>query len=110
MHDTDLGGSMTLWGGSAKGVYTRTGTFQASSASADGKCTAVVDLDEMLDSTVLADLESTGGWAWLCPVDGLDRDSANAIVVYKLEFVVDNTTYGGTNNGGIPLSTENEHW
>ena len=110
MNDTDLDGSMTLWGGNGKGVYTRDGVFQSSSVSTDLKCTAAVDLDDMIDSTVLASIEQTGGWSWLCPVDGLDRDSANPIVVYKLEFVVENSTYGGTNNSGILLSTDDDHW
>ena len=61
------------------------------------RCTAAIDLDTLLDSTVLAAVLNGGGWG------ALNMTSGSA-VAYKLEFVVNNTSYGGTNNNGILLS------
>ena len=106
MNSANLDGSYTLWGVSNKGIYTRDGTFHSSNVSTNMKCTAAVDLDDMIDSSVLASVEHTGGWTWLCPTNSSDSASANPIVVYKLEFVVNDSTYGGTNNNGILLSSD----
>ena len=110
MIGANLDGSMTLWGHSAKGVYNRDGTFQSSSVSADVTCTAGVDVEEMIDSSVLASLENTGGWAWVCPLDASGAPSANPIALYKLEYVVNDPTYGGTNNNGYLLSVDDQRW
>jgi hypothetical protein len=53
---------------------------------------------DILDATALAAVENIGGWAWFC------EDGINPIIVYKLEYVVNDPTYGGTNNSGYLLS------
>jgi hypothetical protein len=61
-------------------------------------CTGAVDLADLMDSTTEAAVESTGGWATFQVAAG------NPAAVYKLEYVVDDPTYGGTNNNGYLLS------
>jgi hypothetical protein len=60
-------------------------------------CTGAVDLQDLMDSSTAAAVETGGGWSWFRVVSG-------DAVVYKLEFVVDDPTYGGTNNNGYLLS------
>jgi hypothetical protein len=61
-------------------------------------CTGAVDLTALMDSTVEAAVTSTGGWAYFQVAAG------SPAVVYKLEYVVNDPTYGGTNNNGLLLS------
>lgn len=65
------------------------------------RCTAGFNLTDLLDSTANAALATTGGWGWLYKPGG----TGFGAVVYKLEFVVNNPKYGGTNNNGFLLST-----
>jgi len=113
---TPFGGSMntavgittkiSLYNGihSVQGVTTRGGTAINFTNSLDVTCTGAVDLADMLDATALAAVQNIGGWAWLC------EDGNYPIVVYKLEYVVNNPTYGGTNNNGYLLSTGSNSW
>ena len=66
------------------------------------QCTAGVDLSDLLDSTALAGMQNTGGWAWFSN----DSYASGSILVYKLDYVVSSPTYGGTNNNGYLLSSE----
>jgi hypothetical protein len=80
-------------------IYDRMNTtlsFPAMSVSMT--CTAAIDLDDMMDSTTFAAIGNTGGWGYFNVVSG-------DAIVYKLEYVVNNSTYGGTNNNGYLLST-----
>jgi len=61
-------------------------------------CTSAIDLEDLMDSTTFAAIGNTGGWALFNVVSG-------DAIVYKLEYVVNNSTYGGTNNNGYLLST-----
>jgi hypothetical protein len=61
-------------------------------------CTAAIDLEDMFDSTVWSTIQSTGGWTVIIPASG-------DVIVYWLEYVVNNPTYGGTNNNAYLLST-----
>lgn len=61
------------------------------------RCTGAVDLKDLMDSTVWSAVENVGGWA---------RFAVNSgdAVVYKLDYTVNNSTYGGTVNNGYLLS------
>ncbi|MCL4475148.1 MAG: hypothetical protein M1508_02835 [Nitrospirae bacterium] len=61
-------------------------------------CTAAVSLTDLLDSTAFSNLFFTGGWG------RFNIDSGDAALIYKLEFVFQNSTFGGTNNNGFLLS------
>jgi hypothetical protein len=88
------------YGGSSVGSITDRGnTTYNFSVSQFVSCTAAVNLSELMDATAWAGIYYSGGWGWLEVVSG---DSA---VVYKLEYVVDNPTYGVTNNNAYILST-----
>lgn len=63
------------------------------------RCTAAVNLSDLMDSTAWAGIYYSGGWGWL------EVESGDSTVVYKLEYVINNPTYGGTNNNAYILST-----
>ncbi len=78
-------------------VYDRNGTlFTFTPIYQSVTCTASVDLGAMVDSTVWSAIQNIGGWSML----GVSLGDA---MVYKLEYVVNNSTYGGTNNNGYLL-------
>jgi hypothetical protein len=82
-------------------VYDRMGnkyTF-ASPSPQSVTCTTAINLEDLIDSTTYSSIESTGGWGMFA-VSG-----TGDVIAYKLEYVVDNATYGGTNNNGYLLST-----
>jgi len=84
--------------GSIEGVYDRQGSRHTFTPIDRGvTCTGAVDLKELMDSTVWAAVEQVGGWSWL-------RVASGDAAVYKLEFVVENSAYGGTINNGFLLS------
>jgi hypothetical protein len=88
------------YGGADSGSITdRSHTTYNFNVSQLVRCTAAVNLSELMDSTAWAGIYYSGGWGWLDIVSG---DSA---VVYKLEYVINNPTFGGTNNNGYILST-----
>ncbi|RLB92742.1 MAG: hypothetical protein DRH50_09130 [Deltaproteobacteria bacterium] len=82
------------------GIYDRIGTKMttATSTTKDVVCTGAVDLSELMDASMYANIEHMGGWTWFSV-------SSGTAVVYKLEYVVDDSTYGGTNNNAYLLST-----
>jgi hypothetical protein len=78
--------------------FDRGGTAYPASASQSVTCTAAIDLEDLLDSTIWSSIQTMGGWGLIYP-------PAGDIIVYKLEYVVNNPTYGGTNNNGFLVST-----
>jgi hypothetical protein len=80
--------------------FDRGGTSYAPSVSQSVTCTAAIDLEDLLDSTIWSSIQTMGGWGLIYP-----PAPANDIIVYKLEYVVNNPTYGGTNNNGFLVST-----
>jgi hypothetical protein len=52
-----------------------------------------VNLSQLFNSTVWAAVENVGGWSWLTVADG-------DALIYKLEYAVNDPTYGGTVNNG----------
>ena len=80
-------------------VVDRQGTqFTFPATNKNVTCTGAVDLKDVLDSTTQAAVENVGGWTWFTV------NSGNA-VIYKLEFVVNDPTYGGTVNNGLLFSS-----
>jgi hypothetical protein len=79
-------------------LYDRTGTSYSIATKQSVTCTAAVDLEDLIDSTVWSSIQNMGGWGAIFPPTG-------DMIVYKLEYVVNNPTYGGTNNNGFLLST-----
>lgn len=94
----DMGTNLTATVNLAGGVYDRGGTLH-SFATIDQPvtCTGAIDLADLMDSATLAAVETGGGWS-------LFRVQSGSAVVYKLEYVVNNPTYGGTNNSSYLLS------
>lgn len=96
----------TVMTGPYGGVRDRSGNVVGASVSQSVGCTGAVDLTSLMDTTAQAAVQYTGGWAYFYN-DTLAEggsDFYRQIVVYKLEFVVNNPTYGGTNNNGYCLS------
>jgi hypothetical protein len=105
MDTANIASRIILWGwGSTRGIYTRGGSLLAFSDSVDLTCTAAVNLVDLIDATALASVQNIGGWAWLC------EDAVNPITVYKLEYVVNDPVYGGTNNNGYLMSIDSAAW
>ncbi|OGW37770.1 MAG: hypothetical protein A2Y97_03750 [Nitrospirae bacterium RBG_13_39_12] len=108
---TPIGGNMDMldlnstiriagYNGSAAGSITGRGfTTYNFNVSQFVNCTAGVDLSDLMDSTAWAGIYYTGGWGWVY------NESGSPAIVYKLEYVVNNPTYGGTNNNAYLLST-----
>jgi hypothetical protein len=87
-------------------VVDRSGTSTSPTSAVNVVCTAAVDLSDLLGATALAAVENTGGWTYLYNKGDSDFDpSDNGVLVYKLDYVVEDSTYGGTNNNGYLLST-----
>lgn len=63
------------------------------------KCTAAIDLSALMDSTTFSGVQATGGFSRFVV------SSDTAAVAYKLEYVFQNPTYGGTNNNGYLITT-----
>jgi len=104
MNSANIASTVFLAGSSSNGIFTRGGTFLSFSNTLDLTCTAAVSLADMIDSTALATVQNTGGWSWMCEY------AVNPVVVYKLEYVVNDPTYGGTNNNGYLLSIGDYAW
>ena len=94
----DMGTNLTATVNLAGGVYDRSGE-PVSLATIDQPvtCTGAIDLADLMDSRTLAAVETGGGWSSF-------RVQSGSAVVYKLEYVVNNPTYGGTNNSSYLLS------
>ncbi|HWR58345.1 MAG TPA: hypothetical protein VN328_05605 [Thermodesulfovibrionales bacterium] len=98
MDTAHLSATVNLISESGSGVTDRNGTtYTFSPIDKTPTCTAAVDLSALMDSTVWASIQATGGWTWV-------RVSTGDAIVFKLEYVVNNPTYGGTLNNGYLLS------
>ena len=60
-------------------------------------CTGAVDLTALLDAATAAALETSGGWATLATAGA-------PTIIYKLEYILDDPSLGGTNNNGYLFS------
>jgi len=95
MNTANLTTTVGLSSSAPDGVIDRQGTaFSFSPIDLNVTCTGAVDLEQVVDSTVWSAVENIGGWTWVAVKSG---DAA----VYKLEFVVNDPTYGGTVNNGL---------
>jgi hypothetical protein len=103
MDSANLSSSAVLYG-SGRGIYSRQGNYIGFDKEPNFTCTAGIDLTDMLDSTALSAVENIGGWAWL------STGCSTPSIIYKLEYVVNDPTYGGTNNNGFLLSTGDTAW
>lgn len=103
MHNTDLTSTIQLYRANpiVEGINGRAGNFYSFSRPQLVRCTAAVNLVDLLDSTSFAALYHTGGWG------RIGIPSGSAAYIYKLEFVVNNPTYGGTNNNAFILTNIN---
>jgi len=105
MNNTDLTGEVSIASGFGVffapigGVRDRGGNVHGASVAQSIVCTGAVDVNALLDATAQASVATTGGWGYL-----YNSSTVNAEVVDFLEFVVNNPTYGGTNNNGYCLS------
>ena len=100
---TPIGGSMTsdrtAEVGMASTIWDRNATeLTGTTVTNEVKCTAALGMQDMMDSTLYSAIENIGGWSFFFP-------TAGDVIVYKLEYVVNNPTYGGTNNNAYLLST-----
>ena len=67
------------------------------------KCTAAIDLKDMMDSTTKSAVDTTGGYSRFCVQSG-GGSPGNPVIAYKLDYAVNNPTYGGTNNNGYLIT------
>jgi len=96
MHSQNLTATVALEVGV---IYDRNGNrYTFTPIDKTVRCTAAIDLKDLVDATVWSAIENIGGWSWF----GVTSGDA---IVYKLEYVLENPTYGGTNNNGYLLST-----
>lgn len=100
MHSTDLSTTIGLYKANpaTSGIYGRGADIYNFNVPRTVNCTAAVDLRDLMDATAWAALYNTGGWG------RIGISSGSAAYIYKLEFVVNNPTYGGTNNNAYLLS------
>lgn len=108
---TPIGGSMnavdinstvrvTGYGGSSSGSVTGRGfTTYNFNVSQYVNCTAAVNLSDLMDSTAWSGIYYTGGWGWFNNVGG------STALIYKLQYVFNNYSFGGTNNDAYLLSS-----
>lgn len=100
MDTANLSATVNFFTSALGGIYDRIGTqvTTATSITKEVVCTGAVDLSELMDASMYANIEYSGGWTWF-------EVSSGTAVVYKLEYVVDDSTYGGTNNNAYLFST-----
>jgi len=100
MNSSDNTATINLFStGGTEGVYDRNGNrFTFTSIDHAVTCTAAIDLEDLMDSTTWAAVQTTGGFSWI-------RVPSGDAIIYKLEWVLEDSTYGGTNNNGYLLST-----
>jgi len=99
MNSSDLTATVNLFSTSCGGLFDRIGTkYTFTPIDQSVTCTAGVDLEDLVDSSVWSAVETSGGWSWF-------RVASGDAIVYKLEYVVNDPTYGGTNNNGYLLSS-----
>jgi len=80
------------------GINDRGGGTYPFTVSQMVRCTAAVDIADLLDATAYAGLWSSGGWG------RIGISSGHPAYIYKLEYVVNNPAYGGTNNNAYQLN------
>ena len=81
-------------------VINRTGfEFSFTPIDVTPKCTAAIDLSALMDSTTFSNVQTTGGFSRFVVM------SDTSAVAYKLEYVFENPTYGGTNNNAYLITT-----
>jgi len=100
MHAIDLTSTINLYRArpAVTGIHGRGMVIYTFNVPQLVRCTAAVDLRDLMDATTWAALSSTGGWGRI----GISAGSS--AYIYKLEYVVSNPTYGGTNNNAYLLS------
>ncbi len=93
-----------------EGVFSRSGTAVSKSSGLGGtlvKCIGAIDVYDLMDSTQRSQLENTGGWAILYGESAsTSLHHRTYLNVFKLEYVLNNSTYGGTNNNAILITEE----
>ena len=102
MNTADVNSTIRLLGfqGSSSGSITGRGsTTYNFNVSQYVNCTAAVNLSDLMDSTAWSGIYYSGGWGWF------NNAAGSPAMVYKLEYVVNNATYGGTNNNAFLLSS-----
>ncbi|MCG2721654.1 MAG: hypothetical protein L6290_06535, partial [Thermodesulfovibrionales bacterium] len=102
MNSANLTGTVSLSASGGSGIYDRGGTQYLFTQDQNVTCTAGVNLSDLIDSTALSAVQNTGGWAWFRNM----TSATGSMLVYKLEYVVNNPAYGGTNNNAYLLSSE----
>lgn len=92
------------------GVVDRGGNAVSSApTSKTVNCVGAIDISDFLDSTADAAIANQGGWGYFYNSGGGADGPAgtdNPVVVFKLDFVVQSGTYGGTLNNAYCLSCE----
>ena len=88
-----------LEGNPVNSILDRGGNRVGSTVSQGISCTGAIELPTLFDSTALSVVQGTGGWAFL-----YNNGTTNPVIVYKLEYVFQSSTYGGTNNNAYCLS------
>ncbi|MGO9613847.1 MAG: hypothetical protein ACLPX5_12530 [Dissulfurispiraceae bacterium] len=83
-------------------IYDRNGQVVTTGVSKGLACLGVLNVFDFMDATSQAILAPTGGWSYFT------NEGSNPVVAYKLEYVLNNPTYGGTNNNGYCLSCDKE--
>lgn len=76
----------------------RTRTSYVPTLTANVNCTAAITPQDLLDSTIYSNIQNSGGF-------GIMSVTSGDVIMYKLEYVVNNPTYGGTNNNCYLFST-----
>jgi hypothetical protein len=81
------------------GINGRGGNVYSFNIPVTVKCTAAVNLTDLMDSTSKAALATTGGWG------RLGIDSGDAAYIYKLEYTFSSpyVPFGASNNNGFQL-------
>lgn len=99
MDTANLSATVQFMTSASAGIYDRIGTqtTTATSTTKEVVCTGAVNLSELMDASTYANIEHSGGFTWF----GVSPGTA---VVYKLEYVVEDSTYGGTNNNAYLFS------
>lgn len=83
-------------------IYNRDAQGISSGISKGLSCLAAINVQDFMDASTQASLASTGGWSYF------KNEGSSPVLAYKLEYVVNNPTYGGTNNNAYCLSCEKE--
>ncbi len=109
-HLQDTGSCGTSPCSETEGVFSRSGTVVPKSSGLGGtlvKCVGAINVYDLMDSTQRSQLENTGGWAILYSENTSTASLSDSYVnVFKLEYVYNNATYGGTNNNAVLITRD----